>query len=80
MSAYYAQIPFGSFVLTSGGETATGQVSMGKNKIRTIGISMLGGNARISGRYELGIDYVGAVVNVRRFLHVYYVRCPCTDL
>ncbi|KAF8322615.1 CIA30-domain-containing protein [Clavulina sp. PMI_390] len=54
-------IPFKAFVLTSGGEAATAQVEMGKNKVRTIGISILGGNARISGRYELGIDYIGAV-------------------
>lgn len=62
---YAVQIPFSSFVLTSGGEAATAQVTMGKNKVRTVGISMLGGNAKISGKYELGIDYIGAVVNVR---------------
>jgi len=56
-------IPLSSFVLISGGETATSQVIMGRNKVRTIGISILGGNANVSGRYELGLDYIGAVVN-----------------
>lgn len=71
------QIPFSSFVLTSGGETATAQVKMGKNKVRTVGISMLGGNAKISGKYELGIDYIGAVVNVR-FLRL-RLRLTCIN-
>lgn len=29
--------------------------------LRTVGISILGGNSRVSGRYELGIDSISMV-------------------
>lgn len=32
---------------------------MYKEKVRTIGISLLGGNSGTAGRYELGIDSIG---------------------
>jgi len=54
-------IPLDSFVLTSAGETASDQVSMIRSRIRSVGISILGGNAKVGGPYELGIDYIGAL-------------------
>ncbi|PAV16101.1 complex I intermediate-associated CIA30 [Pyrrhoderma noxium] len=57
-------IPFSAFALTSYGELATGrasQVNLEDEKIRWIGISLLGGNAGIEGPFELGIDSIKAV-------------------
>jgi NADH dehydrogenase [ubiquinone] 1 alpha subcomplex assembly factor 1 len=53
-------IPLQSFVLTNFGEMSQTQIEMYTEKVRSIGISMLGGNSNISGRYELGIDSIWA--------------------
>ncbi|KAI0784492.1 complex I intermediate-associated protein CIA30 [Abortiporus biennis] len=54
-------IPFDRFVLTNTGEISSTQISMFKERIRTIGISLLGGNSGVEGLYELGIDSIHAV-------------------
>ncbi|KAI0090256.1 complex I intermediate-associated protein CIA30 [Irpex rosettiformis] len=54
-------IPFDSFVLTNTGEISSEQVSMYTERVRTIGISLLGGNSGVEGPYELGIDSIRAV-------------------
>lgn len=54
-------IPFQNFVLTNAGELASHQITMYREKVRTVGISLLGGNSRFSGPYELGIDSIRAV-------------------
>ncbi|KXN91682.1 Complex I intermediate-associated protein 30, mitochondrial [Leucoagaricus sp. SymC.cos] len=53
------QIPFDSFVRTNSGEVSEAQIEMYKERIRTIGISLLGGMSGVGGRYELGIDTIG---------------------
>ena len=55
------QIPFENFVLTNAGELASHQITMYREKVRTVGISLLGGNSGFSGQYELGIDSIRAV-------------------
>ena len=55
------QIPFKDFVLTNAGELVPHQVQMYRERIRTVGISLLGGNSGVEGRYELGIDSISAV-------------------
>lgn len=37
------------------------QVQMYRERVRTIGISLLGGNSGVEGSYELGIDSIRAV-------------------
>jgi NADH dehydrogenase [ubiquinone] 1 alpha subcomplex assembly factor 1 len=37
---------------------------MRKIKVRTVGVSILGGNAQVEGRFELGIDSIRAVNEV----------------
>ncbi|KAI0366279.1 complex I intermediate-associated protein CIA30 [Pilatotrama ljubarskyi] len=54
-------IPFKDFVLTNAGELVPHQVQMYRERIRTIGISLLGGNSGVEGPYELGIDAISAV-------------------
>ena len=58
------QIPLNDFVLTNSGEVVQQQMAMMHEKIRSIGISILGGNANVSGQYELGIDSIRAVNEV----------------
>ncbi|KAF8326562.1 complex I intermediate-associated protein CIA30 [Cantharellus anzutake] len=53
-------IPFNSFELASVDDAPSGQ-NMSRHRIRSIGISVLGGRAKISGTYELGIDYIAAI-------------------
>lgn len=55
------QISFDNFVLTNSGEISQDQIKMYREKIRTIGISILGGNSGVQGAYELGIDSIRAV-------------------
>ena len=55
------QVPFDAFVLTNTGEIASDQITMLRERIRTIGISLLGGNSGVEGPYELGIDEIRAV-------------------
>ncbi|PSS05524.1 hypothetical protein PHLCEN_2v3806 [Hermanssonia centrifuga] len=54
-------IPFENFVLTNTGEVLSKQITMFRERIRTIGISILGGNSGVEGPYELGIDSIRAV-------------------
>ena len=55
------QIPFDSFVRTNLGEMSENQISMLKERVRSLGISILGGNAGVEGKYELGIDSIRLV-------------------
>ncbi|KZV67436.1 complex I intermediate-associated protein CIA30 [Peniophora sp. CONT] len=54
-------IPFDAFVLTNTGEIASNQLSMQRERVRSVGISILGGNSGVEGPYELGIDEIRAV-------------------
>jgi len=54
-------IPFDDFVLTNTGEIVESQITMYREKVRSVGISLLGGNSGIEGPYELGIDSIRAV-------------------
>ncbi|KAL1724168.1 complex I intermediate-associated protein 30-domain-containing protein [Schizophyllum commune] len=55
-------IPFDNFVRKNAGEIARDQYKMPRNQLRTIGVSILGGNSLVAGPYELGIDTISAVV------------------
>lgn len=48
-------------MLTNAGEIAPSQLVMNRGRIRTVGVSLLGGNSGIEGSYELGIDEIWAV-------------------
>lgn len=52
------QIPFRSFVRTNAGEMAEFQMEMMTENIKSVGISLLGGNSGVEGKYELGIDSI----------------------
>lgn len=54
-------IPLSDFVLTNQGDLVQHQVKMMSEKVRTIGISILGGKSRTQGKYELGIESIRAV-------------------
>ncbi|KAI0346592.1 complex I intermediate-associated protein CIA30 [Trametopsis cervina] len=54
-------IPFDNFVLTNTGEISNDQVTMYRERVRTVGISLLGGNSGVEGPYELGVDSIRAV-------------------
>jgi len=54
-------IPFTNFIRTNTGEVSEDQISMYSSKIRSIGISMLGGKSNVAGSYELGIDSIWAI-------------------
>jgi NADH dehydrogenase [ubiquinone] 1 alpha subcomplex assembly factor 1 len=45
----YSQIPLTAFVLTNAGEPVTSQVEMLRERIRTVGISLLGGHSGVEG-------------------------------
>ncbi|KAF9484324.1 complex I intermediate-associated protein CIA30 [Pholiota conissans] len=51
-------IPFTSFVRTNAGEMSEYQMEMMTESIKSIGISLLGGNSGVEGKYELGIDSI----------------------
>lgn len=44
---------------TNSGEVSEAQIEMYKERIRSVGISLLGGMSGVAGRYELGIDSIG---------------------
>lgn len=80
----HTQIPFKDFVLTNAGELVPHQVQMYRERVRTIGISLLGGNSGVEGSYELGIDSIRAV-NVEdvtdtsalgELIHIYLISPP----
>ncbi|EIN09841.1 complex I intermediate-associated protein CIA30 [Punctularia strigosozonata HHB-11173 SS5] len=55
-------IPFDNFLLTQGGVLQEArEMDMNKWKIKSVGISLLGGHSGIDGSYELGIDSIRAV-------------------
>lgn len=54
-------LPFSSFVRTNSGEMSEAQITMMRERIRSVGISILGGNSGFSGKYELGIDHIRIV-------------------
>lgn len=58
---FWPQIPFENFVLTNTGEISSYQMMMYRERVRTIGISLLGGNSGVEGPYELGVDSIRAV-------------------
>jgi len=58
---WWKQIPFDGFVMTKAGTINTQPVTMLRERIRSVGISLLGGNSGIEGPYELGIDSIRAV-------------------
>jgi NADH dehydrogenase [ubiquinone] 1 alpha subcomplex assembly factor 1 len=47
--------------MTKAGTINTQQVEMLRERIRSVGISLLGGNSGVEGSYELGIDEIRAV-------------------
>ena len=47
--------------MTKAGTINTQPVKMFRERIRSVGISLLGGNSGVEGRYELGIDEIRAV-------------------
>jgi len=53
-------IPFRNFVRTNNGELSETQLEM-SDKLRSVGISLLGGNAGIAGKYEINIDSIRIV-------------------
>lgn len=55
------KIPFENFILTNTGELVQHQITMMRERIRTVGISLLGGNSGVPGSYDLGIDSIRAV-------------------
>jgi len=55
------QIPFDNFILTNTGELVQHQITMYRERVRTVGISLLGGNSGVSGPYDLGIHSIRAV-------------------
>jgi len=59
-------IPFDNFVRTNSGEVSEDQIKMYKERVRSFGISLLGGNSGSTGKYELGIDSI-RVVNDQDF-------------
>lgn len=48
-------------MLTNVGEVSYDQIQMYRERVRTIGVSLLGGNSGVEGPYELGIDSIYAV-------------------
>lgn len=58
------QIPLSDFVVTNQGDLVQHQVKMMREKVRTIGVSILGGKSKVQGRYELGIESIRAVNEV----------------
>jgi len=54
-------IPFDAFVLTNVGEVSYDQIQMYRERVRTVGVSLLGGNSGVEGPYELGVDSIFAV-------------------
>lgn len=55
------QIPFTNFVRTSEGAMSQFQLTLAKEYIRSVGISLLTGNSSVEGGYELGIDSIRLV-------------------
>lgn len=54
-------IPLEDFVLRDGGEVVQDRIRMNTERVKSVGVSFLGGHSGIEGRYELGIDSIRAV-------------------
>jgi len=54
-------IDFNDFVLTNAGQVVTGRVQMNRERVRSVGVSLLGGNTHSAGPYELGIDSISII-------------------
>lgn len=54
-------IPFDNFVRTNAGELSQHQMPMDRERIKSIGISILGANSGVEGKYELGLDTITLV-------------------
>jgi NADH dehydrogenase [ubiquinone] 1 alpha subcomplex assembly factor 1 len=54
-------VPFAAFRLTNSGELVDAPIKMGREAVRSIGISLLGGNSGVQGEYELGVDSIRVV-------------------
>jgi NADH dehydrogenase [ubiquinone] 1 alpha subcomplex assembly factor 1 len=67
-SLFRLQIPFDNFVRTNMGEMSINQMKMFREKVKSVGISILGGNSGVEGKYELGIDSI-RVVNEDDVVH-----------
>ena len=52
------------------------ELTMMTHRIRTIGISILGGKSGVEGRYELGLDEIKAVSEVR---HISLAPALCSQ-
>lgn len=59
-----SQLPLNNFMLTNSGEAVNTDMTMMKESVKSIGISLLGGNANIHGKFELTIDSIGATNEV----------------
>ncbi|KAG9017146.1 hypothetical protein FRB90_001570 [Tulasnella sp. 427] len=57
-------VPLHKFILTNSGEAVNSEMAMMSESIKSIGISLLGSNANLQGKFELGIDYIGATADV----------------
>ena len=55
------KIPFDNFVRTNAGELSQHQMPMHRERIKSIGISILGANSGVEGKYELGLDTIKLV-------------------
>ncbi|KIY43774.1 complex I intermediate-associated protein CIA30 [Fistulina hepatica ATCC 64428] len=53
-------IPLRNFVRLERGEIAESEYDMDRDKVRTVGISMLGGKSNVQGTYDLGIHSIRA--------------------
>jgi len=54
-------IPISAFVLTNNGEIVDTQMDILRERVRSIGISLLGGKSGMEGPYELGIESIRAL-------------------
>jgi len=54
-------IPFNNFIRTNAGEMSQTQITMYRERIKSVGVSILGGNSGVEGHYELGIDTISLV-------------------
>jgi len=53
-------VPFNNFILTNSGEAVNTDLVMMREAIRSVGISILGGNVNVQGKFELGLDSINA--------------------
>jgi hypothetical protein len=63
--------------MTNQGDLVQHQVRMMQEKIRTIGVSILGGKSKTQGKYELGIESIRAVNEVGSRISVLGVDLTC---